>query len=82
MGHISSKFTFANPNPPVNDSKIIRIEPVSTHLTDSNLAVLYFYSMDRLGHEKPVRAWFYDTERSLKEDLDSISKNYPHIPIG
>ncbi|MPR36913.1 hypothetical protein [Salmonirosea aquatica] len=82
MGYISSKYMLINQNPPVNESKIVRIEPVSSNLTDSNLSVLYFYSRDKLGYEKPVRAWFYESRDRLLEELNFIQLNHPQIPVG
>ncbi len=81
MGSVSSIFRVINLNPPVNEAAISRVESAPADPVNPHLSSLYFYGADDQGREKIVRVWFYSSKIFREQELASLRRTHPHIPI-
>ncbi len=81
MKFIQSAFKLKGINPPVERSKVVRIEEEPANPSHPELWILFFYGFNDDENEKIVRTWFYNSEQMQKIELQILQEMYPSIKI-
>ena len=81
MVTITSMYNLRNVNPPIELSKVTRIERAPANPENPHISILYFYGKQIEGFDKIVRTWFYKSEYEREEELSRLRNRYPSLFI-
>ncbi|GHB54982.1 hypothetical protein [Persicitalea jodogahamensis] len=76
---IKSMYNLRNVNPPIEFSKVTRIERAPDNHKNQNISILYFYGAQADGFDKIVRTWFYKSESDRETELRRLREQYSSL---